>query len=196
MRKFTLLLPILLFAQLIHAQEIKFKNAQYPNGLIYPVAEFNANSDAQKNMNAKILEIVSEYESQDYCIGQYGYVQQTSFIQLHFYFNCIDMEESENKYYLFDLGDGTLCAPSKMFLDKQQENMHRYFRSRISDFYKSNGKDPLPAETLNQLSIDDFRVQLTEEGLLIRSTTLENWSTQDLSVSWSDLRPYLKTTFI
>ena len=196
MRKITLLLPILLFAQLIHAQEIKFKNAQYQNGLIYPVAEFAANAEAQKTMNAKILEIVSEYETQDYCIGQYGYVQQTSFIQLHFYFNCIDLDESQNKYYLFDLGDGTICPPSKMFLDKQKENMQRYFRSRISDFYKNNGKDPLPMETLNQLFIDDFMVQLTEEGLLIRSTTLENWGTQDLSISWSDLRPYLKTTFI
>lgn len=147
-------------------------------------------------MNDLILGIVSGYESQDYCIGQYGFVQQTGFIQLHFYFNCIDMAESKSEYYLFDLGDGKICPPSKIFLDKQKENVQRYFRSRISDFYAKNGKEPLATETLNQLFIDQFTVQFSEDGLLIRSSTLENWGTQDLVISWADLRPYLKTTFI
>jgi uncharacterized protein with GYD domain len=196
MRKISLLIPILLFAHSLNAQEITFKDARYPNGLLYPIATIKENPEAQKALNEKILSIVSEYESQDYCIGQYGFVQQTSFIQLHFYFNCIDMDESKNAYYLFDLGDGQLCAPSKLFLDKQKENVQRYFRSRVSDFYLKNGKEPLPTETLNQLIIDQFTVQLSEEGLLIRSTTLENWGTQDLVITWLDLRPYLKTTFI
>ncbi len=196
MRKISLLLPILLFAQSFHAQEITFTDARYSNGLLYPIATIKANPDAQKAMNEQILKIVSVYESQDYCIGQYGFVQQTGYIQLHFYFNCMDMDESQNMYYLFDLGNGQLCTTSEMFLDNQKEKLHRYLRSLVSDFYANNGKEPLQEEVLNQLSIDQFTVQLSEEGLMIRSTKLENWGTQDLVITWLDLRPYLKTTFI
>lgn len=196
MQRIRLILPLVLIAQFACAQEIKFTDAHAQNGLLYPVASIKGNSDAEKTMNENILRITSEFDTQDFCIGQYGFVQQANFIQLHFYFNCMDMEESQNAYYLFDLGDGKICLPSTMFLDKQKDNIQRYFRTRITDFYATNGKDPIPSETLEQLTIDDFTVLLTEDGLSIRSSMLENWGDRALAISWLDLRPYLKTTFI
>lgn len=196
MDKTLTLLALLLFSQLATAQEVKFTDGQYQNGLTYPIAEYSVSSEAETILNNNILHIVSNYENQDYCIGQYGYVQQTSFIQLHFYFNCMDMDESKNEFYLFSLADGEPCPTSKIFLDKQRKRYRPFFRERIASHYTENGKEAPSDEVMKSLSIDDYIVKLLEKGIEISLPNDENWPSTNLIISWVEIQPFLKTNFI
>ncbi|MCJ8289051.1 MAG: hypothetical protein HRT58_06510 [Crocinitomicaceae bacterium] len=196
MDKTLTLLALLLFSQLATAQEVKFTDGQYQNGLTYPIAEYSVSSEAETTLNNNILNIVSNYEEQDYCIGQYGYVQQTRFIQLHFYFNCMDMDESKNEFYLFSLDDGEPCPTSEMFLDKQKKHYRPFFSERIVSHYTENGKEAPSDELMKSLSIDDYIVKLLEKGIEISLPNDENWPSTNLIVSWVEIQPFLKTNFI
>ncbi len=196
MEKKIILLPLLLLIQFVSAQDVKFTDGYYTNGLSYPIATFRANTQTQENLNNHILKICSEYESQDYCIGQYGFVQQTIYIQLHFYFNCIDMPESKNEYHLFDLSTGDPCLPSAMFLEKQMKKFKSFFRTKIAEQYTANGRSAPEIEVLDALTIDDFMVQLSDVGIEVRSDSLIGWDDMLLKISWIEIRQYLKTTFI
>lgn len=189
-------LPFLLVFQLAFSQEVKFTNGQFPNELIYPIVSLTGNPDAEKTLNENILSIVSEYENQDYCIGQYGYVQQTNFLQIQFYFNCIDMDESKNEIYLFSLANGQPCPPSEMFVDNQRKKYREFFRNKIASHFTENGKETPSNEFLESLTIDDCTIQLLEDGIEISLSTDANWPAKNLMLTWIEIRPYLKTTFI
>lgn len=194
-KKLILLLLLLVF-QWTLAQEVKFKDGQFSNGLIYPIADFNGSADAEKKLNENILSIVSEYEQQDYCIGQYGFVQQTNYIQLHFYFNCIDLDESKNEFHLFSLENGEPCQPSAMFLEKEQKKFREYFKQKISTHYTDNNVNLPSSDFMESLSLDDCKVKLLEGGMEISLPNEQNWPAKNLVITWTEIRPFLKTTFI
>lgn len=196
MEKRLILLPLLFVFQFVLAQQVKFTDGQYPNGLTYPIVNFSGNTDAEKNLNENILSIVSEYETQDFCIGQFGYVQQTNFLQLNFYFNCIDMDESKNEFHLFSLENGQPCPPSEMFLDKERKRFREYFRTKITTHFTENGKEQPSSEYMESMSIDDCIVQLLEDGIEVSLPSNENWPAKNLVISWNEIRPFLKSIFI
>jgi hypothetical protein len=190
MRLTTLLLLTLLTLNVAHAQNVRFSNSAFDNGLTYPVADYSGHPEGKKKLNENILEIVSKYEDQDYCISQYGYVQHNKFIQLNFYFNCIDLDESERVSYLFSLTDGELCPPSKLFSEDIERSL-AFFREKISAHYVEHGKEA-PSEFIKELSIDDCSVNLLEEGLEVSLESQEDWPEKDLIITWGELSPYLK----
>ncbi|MFK7786527.1 MAG: hypothetical protein AB8B56_15510 [Crocinitomicaceae bacterium] len=196
MDKKIILLPLLFIFQIVSAQEVNFSERAYDNGLTYPVAQFTGNADAEKSLNENILKIISTYEDQDFCIGEYGYVQRTSFIQLNFYFNCIDMDESKSESHLFSLSDGEVCPPSEMFLEGKEKLFRTFFGKKVSAHYIQNGKEAPSSEVMNELTIDDCETLLLEEGIQISIASKEDWPEDDLLIKWSELRPYLKTIFI
>lgn len=196
MDKKLLLLPLLFVFQIVTAQEVKFSEGNYDNGLIYPIADFTGNVDAKNALNENIIEIVSEYQEQDYCVGQYGFVQRTSFIQLNFYFNCIDMDKSKSESHLFDLSNGEVCPPSEMFLKKTEKKYRAFFHKKVSAHYTQNGKTMPTTDFMNNLSIDDCDVILLEEGLEISLDSQKDWPEEKLLITWEEIRPFLKTIFI
>lgn len=196
MDKKIILLPLLFAFQIVTAQEVRFSERAFDNGLNYPVVDFSGNVDAKNALNENILEIVSKYENQEFCIGEYGFVQRTSFIQLNFYFNCIDMEVSKSESHLFDLSSGEICPPSTMFLKKEEKKYHAFLHKKISAHYVQNGKEVPTNEFLSKLSIDDCNVTLLEEGIEVSINAKEDWPENDLLIKWGELRPFLKTIFI
>jgi hypothetical protein len=196
MDKKLLLLPLLLVFQLVNAQEVKFSERAFDNGLTYPVAQFTGNEDAESTLNENIIEIVSKYEDQAFCVGNYGFVQRTSFIQLSFYFNCVDLDESQKETHLFSLSDGELCPPSEMFLEEKEKLYRAFFQKKLSAHYASSGKELPKSELFENITIDDCEVLLLEEGVKISLTSEENWPEEDFILTWNELRPYLKTIFI
>lgn len=172
------------------AQNIRFSNGAFDNGLIYPIAQYSGHEDAVKVLNANILEIVSIYKDQDYCIGQHGFVQHNNFVQLNFYFNCIDFDESKTESHLFSLESGEKCVPSEMFAETS-EHHDGYFRERIKSHYADNGIE-VPEEFIDGLTIDDCNVNLLEKGFEISLNQREDWPAENLLITWSELSPYLK----
>ena len=192
-----IILLIFLFAfQFANAQEVRFKNGQLDNTLVYPIVSLVGNPEAEKTLNQHILDIVSEYNTQEYCIGQYGYVQKTNFIQLNFYFNCIDLDESVTAYYLFNLSNGELCPPSEMLLDKEKKRFTKLLHERIASHLTDVGTEEPSKELIEAIEIDDCAVKLAEEGMEITIDSYESWPKEALIISWNDLRPFLKSTFL
>ena len=190
--KNTIALFLLLFtAQTLIAQNVRFSNGAFDNGLMYPIGDYAGEVDAKKAFNANILEIVSEYKDQDYCISQYGFVQHNKFIQLNFYFNCIDMDESKTESYLFNLSNGEICLPSEM-ISEDKKSFQTFLEKKISSHYTQNGKDAPTDEFLNELSFDTLNVNLLEKGLEISLDTHEDWPETSLLIAWSEISPYLK----
>ena len=177
--------------QTVFSQNVRFSNGTLENGLSYPIAEFSGDEVAKKTLNQNILEIVSVYKDQDYCISQHGFVQHNNFIQINFYFNCIDLDQSKTESHLFNLSDGETCLPSEMF--SKEENGHNGFlHQKISNHYAENGKEAPSNEFMNTLTIDDCEVNLLKAGLEISLTSQEEWPDANLLIPWSELRPYLK----
>ena len=172
------------------AQNVRFSNAAFDNGLIYPVAEYSGNPESVKKFNENILSIVSIYEHQDYCISQNGFVQHNNFIQLNFYFNCIDMESSKTESYLFSLESGEKCVPSAMFAETNDTH-NEYVQKRIIAHYTANGIEA-PEDFIKTLTIDDCDVNLLEKGIEISLKSREDWPKTNLLITWSELSPYLK----
>ena len=194
MDKKLLLFPLLFVFQMVNAQEVKFSERAFDNGLTYPLAQFTGNSDVEDALNGNILEIVTKYREQDFCVGNYGFVQRTSFIQLSFYFNCVDLDESKKETYLFSLSNGELCSPSEMFL--QEKNYRTFIQTKISEHYANSDKELPRNEFMENLTIDNCNVLLLEEGIQISLDSKEGWPQEDLILTWDELRPYLKTIFI
>lgn len=190
MKQAITLLLILFLLPVTHAQNVRFSNGALDNGLTYPIADYSGHSEAKKVLNANILEIVSKFKDQDYCISQYGFVQHNKFIQLNFYFNCIDLDESERASYLFCLSDGELSPPSKMF-SEDLKGSQSFFRNKITAYYTENGVEA-PSEYIKSLTIDDCTVNLLEKGLEITNASREDWPDKNLLISWAELSPYLK----
>jgi len=195
MDKKIILLPFLVIFQMVTAQDVKFSERAFDNGLIYPVAKFVGNADAEKALNENILAIVSKYENQDFCIGEFGYVQRTSFIQLNFYFNCIDMDKSLSESHLFNLADGEICPLSEMFMEEKEKNYRAFFHKKVVAHYSQNGKEMPSTDFMDNLSIDDCTVNLMEDGMEI-SLDSQDWPEEKLILTWNELHPFLKSIFI
>lgn len=190
--KKTIVLFFCVFAlQLVNAQNVRFTKGTFDNGLSYPIAEYIGDEEAQKRLNENILEIVSVYQDQDYCISQHGYVQHNKFIQLNFYFNCIDMERSKTESHLFSLSSGEICSPSEMIADDQKKGFEDFFQKKVTDHFTTNGKNA-PKELISELSLDDCDVNLLKKGLEISLSSYEDWPNGILLIPWNELSPYIK----
>ncbi|MDG1331224.1 MAG: hypothetical protein P8P74_02765 [Crocinitomicaceae bacterium] len=138
------------------------------------------------------MELVSVYKDQDYCISQHGFVQHNNFLQLNFYFNCIDLDESVKASYLFSLSTGEISLPSAMIDEDKSKDYNEFFKKKIASHYTKNDKEVPSSEFLNELSIDDCEVNLLEKGLEISLNLQENWPDVNLLITWSELSPYFK----
>lgn len=189
--KITLLSLLFVFQTSI-AQEVKFTEATYDNGLTYPVAEISSNADATAALNENVLKIVSEYEDQDYCISRHGFVQHNGFIQMNFYFNCIDLDESKTELHLFNLSNGQACLVSEMLQEKEEKKFEAFFQKKVSAYYTQHGKAIPDNDYMNNLSIDDCTITFKKAGLEISLESQEDWPDEVLLIRWSELSPYLK----
>lgn len=196
MKKRLILLSFLLATQLVQAQSLRFKNGQLDNGLVYPIVDVMGNPEAQKELNSAIQGIIAEYKEQDYCIGQFGYVQKANFLQLNFYFNCIDLDESKTENHFFDLSTGEACTISALFLEKQKKHYDSFFADHIVKHIIENGNDAPSDDFIDSISIEDCQVELVEEGMKINLKSYESWPNEALMISWEELRPFLKSTFL
>lgn len=190
MKKTLLLLSFFFGIYGASAQNIRFSNGTFENGLTYPIADFSGNTDAKTTMNENILKIVSIYKDQDYCISQHGFVQHNNFVQLNFYFNCIDLDESKTESHLFSMTDGEIAQPSDLF--SEDEKYQTFIRRKVSAHYAEHGKEVPESEFIDNLSINDCQVNLLKKGIELSLNSQENWPEQDLLITWSELSPYLK----
>lgn len=195
MKTLILTLVVTFASTALFAQKISFREADYDNGMKYPIVQFPSNTAVQVEINRDIEELVEGFKSQDFCIGQYGYVQKSGFLQIHIYANCIEMTSSENYYTLYDLETGKVVSISKMFKSKSMSEFNTYFREKARAFVKEKSI-PVADTVFNTMTIDDFHPVLTGDGIELKHASIESWGENKLIIKWTDIQKYLKLSYI
>jgi hypothetical protein len=195
--KYTLLFSILfLFPATYFSQIIEFRDGQLPNGMTYPLIVFNKNRTVELAVNRDIEKNIETFKERDFCIGQYGFVQKSSFLQIHIYVNCIDMIESENYYYLYDLENGEQATVTDMLNPQTEDEFNKYFRGKVKSFMSTEGIELADGESLDTYVVADLAAKLDKDGIYFSSASLLNWGDKQMFVKWTDIQSFLKITYI
>lgn len=191
----TIALLLLSFWSSAQLSEVKFREETFANGMNYPQVTIPASKPAEDSINTDIRRRISDIEKSDFCIGQYGYVQKSTHIQIHIYCNCIDFAESQNRYFFYDLESGKNVPYNNIFKAEKVEAAKQYLIERARNFATSNEKTLSPAtlEAILANSIDAFVVELTRDGLKLSIPDLED---KVLELTWVELKPFLKYHFM
>lgn len=194
----TLIALFLVFNSVAQMSEVKFREESFANGMVYPLVVIPAHKSLEDSINADILRRVSDLEASDFCIGQYGYVQKSSHLQIHLFCNCIDFKESENRYYLYNLEEGRAVAYSDLLNPKERPAAGEFLLGKIKAFASQNGINLSQDIVDNILSnnLNAMKVEMTKDGLRL-SLDAEGWKADmTCTVSWIEMKPFLKFHFI
>lgn len=185
------------FSTLSYSQmsEVKFREQSFANGMIYPQVVIPASKIAEDSINTDIRRRIADLEKSDFCIGQYGYVQKATHIQIHIYCNCIDFAESQNLYFFYDLESGKHVLYTNVFNPQQAEGAKHYIIEKVKSFAKANEITLTPSILENMLaqSLDAFEVELTRDAIRLMHS---DFGDKRLELTWLELKPYLKYHFM
>jgi hypothetical protein len=194
-------LVLLFFASSAAAQlkEVRFNDATFENGMTYPQLEIAGDPVHQDSINADLRLKLKDLEAAEFCIGQYGYVQKSTHLQIHIFCNCIDFSESVNRYYLYNLEEGRSVPYSDLINPQEKDAATAFLSGKMTEFTAQN--DITLSETalsnIQKLNLDGMQVEMTRDGLNIQMRVDEGWdATKILKVSWVELKSFLKYHFI
>ncbi len=197
MRLITLLCAVLMTGSLVAQQNIKFHDKTFDNGLKYPEVEIvKGSDDAELAINKRIMEEIIDLKAQDFCVGDFGFVQKGMHIQVLLYCNCIDMAKSENRYLFFNFDTGEEVPSYYIFDEKRRDEALRYIRSELNKFEApAESKEEFDAipEEFGWVDID---LRLTIDGIEIRPINSEKCEKAPMRIDWNDIRSLLKYSFI
>ena len=100
---------------------VQFRESSFENGMLYPQVVMPGQQEHEQNINEDILNRISDLEKNDFCIGQYGYVQKSSHLQIHIFCSCIEFEGNVNRYLLYNIEEGTAVPYSDMLNIKMKK---------------------------------------------------------------------------
>ncbi len=198
--KKILTLTLLFFSTCNFAQlsEVKFREETFANGMNYPQVIIPANKAHEDSINADFRRRIADLEASDFCIGQYGYVQKSTHLQIHLFCNCIDFSESQNRYFLYNLEEGRAVPYSDLLNPKEKGPASEYILGKVRGFATEKGI-ALPEEAVQSISdqtLDAFKVEMTKDGIKVWMPDVQGWGEQPLNMTWIELKPFLKYHFI
>lgn len=177
--------------------QIKLLPKNFENGYKYPHVVLASNQSHEDSINKRIQERIADLKASDFCIGEYGYVQKGSHIEIHLVCNCIDMSESEHRYIFFNIETGENATRSDLFADKEQDKALILVRKKIAG-YKAN--DAGCSDDFKKIPEDasyaDFDIRLYKDGIEIRPKDSKNCNSNTLRISWIELSSHLRYNFI
>jgi len=197
MRLLTLFAGLILTGSLFAQQKIKYHDKIFDNGLKYPKVELvNGDDEAEDTINKRILAEVIDLKSQDFCVGDYGFVQKGMHVQILLYCNCIDMAQSENRYLFFNFETGLEAPTNNIFDEKRKDETLRYIRSEMSKFTPPEACKEEFDKIPEDFDWSDIDLRLSMEGLEVRPVNSTKCEKAPLRIAWNDVRSLLKYSFI
>lgn len=173
--------------------QVKFIGESFENGFRYPRAVFEAEKSIEDSLNKTIRSRIADLEKSDFCIGEFGYVQKGSHLQLHLMCNCIDMANSELRYIFFDLATGNEVAQSEFFEPKAREKALSIIQQKIKSYSTQNTAcSVLYAEMQESISFDKMDIRLAKDGIEVRPFNSEDCERFPVKVSYMELSECLK----
>lgn len=193
---FTLLtlMTVNSFAQI---KRVKFIDATFENGMLYPIAQIPGSDDIASKMNADILINIQDLKDADFCIGQYGFVQKGSHIQIHLFCNCIDFKESQNRYFLYNIETGENVKNSDILTPNKKKAASKYLKEMTDNHIKLNNLsiDPAALKLIVSDNIDAFKVTFKRDGMDLWLLN-DKWGDKPMSITWGAMRSFMKYSFL
>ena len=182
------------FSQL---DQIKFKESTFENGMLYPVAVLSNFKIAEDKINKHLLSQIDDLKNADFCIGNYGYVQKGAHLQIHIFCNCIDFDESQNRYYLYNTETGDNVQYSDLLNPQRKKDAVAILQTKVKTFSSINPIE-LSTEDLKLIedkNLDAFKIVFKREGmdLWLKSA---NWGEKPLYLTWPQMRSVLKYSYL
>lgn len=192
MKNLSLLLIALLAFFSVKSQ-IKFIPQEYGNGFKYPKAVYETEPAIEDSVNKIIHSKVSDLESSDFCVGDYGYVQKGSHLQILFMCNCIDMAQTEFRYTLINLSTGKEVPFKDVFEEKSQSKALDVLRKAVMNKSSANADcNTLLKSKGEEINWDDMNLRLSKDGIEIRPANAPACEPFPIKVPYSEFSEYLK----
>ena len=194
---FTILAVMTLFVASAQMEKVKFKEATFENGMLYPIAIVTANPAIAEKINKHLLSQIEDLKNADFCIGQYGYVQKGMHLQIHIFCNCIDFDESQNRYFLYNVETGDNVPYVDIFEPKKVKSATSIIQDKTKAFAIENSiklsEEEIKAIESNNL--DAFKVTFKRDGLDLWLNSA-SWGDKPMFITWGELRSVMKYSFI
>lgn len=196
MKGSLLITYVVLLASSLNAQ-IKFKTLEYANGLKYPEAVFVNEPAIQDSVNKIIKQKIGDLEQSDFCVGDFGYVQKGSHLQIHFMCNCIDMAATEHRYAFINLSSGMEVNFDDIFLDKTKSKALSVIQASIREKHSGLQESCKArfASLLENPSWSDLSLRLHKDGIQVRPLNCSDCESTPIFVSYNELTEYFKYQF-
>lgn len=198
--KFITLFTILLTVTSLQAQfsEVQFREQHYDNGMTYPEIVIPGEQTHSDSINADLQRRIYDLKESDFCIGQYGYVQKSTHLQVHIFCNCIDFEESQNRFFLYNIEEGASVPYSDLFDPKKVKDAGKFLADQTKAYCVKKGIT-LSEDKITEIAntnLDAFKTEMTKSGVNLWLEDIEAWGKEPFQIPWTSLKPYLKYHFI
>lgn len=200
----TMLKPLILLFLIASASacfsqlsEVKFTEKSFENGMAYPQLVISDKA-LQDSINANIETQISDLKQSDFCIGQYGYVQKRTHLQIHIFCNCIEFSSPQNRYLFYNLTNGKHVPYSDITDPLKANELNSMIITKSNAFLSKKGitMSAQITQEIESYGIDAFQVVMQRGGLDLWLPNLEGWGVEPLSISWVELSPFLKYQFM
>jgi hypothetical protein len=196
MRQLVFSILCLFFSVQLHAQ-VKFTSLEFANGLKYPNAVFTAEPAIQDSINKIIKARVADLEPSDFCVGDFGYVQKGSHLQIHMMCNCIDMASTEHRYIFINLTTGLEVPFEDIFEDKVRERALAIISRSIANRSLANDACNEQFNSLGTVPTwEQLSIRLSKDGIEIRPANTDLCEVKPVKVTYAELSEYFKYKFL
>lgn len=182
------------FAQL---SEVKFTEKSFENGMTYPQLAISDKA-LQDSINSNIELRIADLKESDFCIGQYGYVQKRTHLQINLFCTCIEFDDPQNRYFFYNLVSGKPVPYSDITEPKTSKKLNALLIEKAK-LHLTNKMGTLSLESqakIEENGIDAFQVVMQRGGLDLWLTEEQTWGEKPLFISWVELTPFLKYQFM
>ena len=177
--------------------QVKLQPKTFDNGFKYPHVELSSNKSIEDSINNQILANIADLKASDFCIGEYGFVQKGIHIEILMFCTCIDLDDSEHRYLLFNTETGEQVEHVDLFDPKQTDKALALLNKKIQAYQASDENCKSDFSSLNADSgFEDFHLRMYKDGIEIRPLNSVNCEKTPLRVTWTEMSTLLRHKYI
>lgn len=186
--KATLFLITLVVSTIGYSQKVQVRSLQLDNGQSYPELFGTGHPDIEEKMNSTILKLVDSLKNAEMCIGDFGYVYRSPYLQIHLFHNCDYQWDNTHVYYNFWTPTGDVFDPTSMFLPEKKEKLNKEIFSRLVQNKTSSCHGYNEGDDL----LDTATIIFHQNGLQFELKEKKDCPAASAILSWTDLAEFMK----
>lgn len=175
-------------ASICFAQKAQVRSLQLDNGQSYPEVYGTGHPEVEARMNDVIHHLVDSLKSAEFCIGDFGYVYKSPYLQIHLFHNCDYQWDNTHVYFNFWTPTGATFNPTSMFLPEKKDKLNQEIYKRLVQ----NKTSSCHGFTENDNLVDMATIIFHQNGLQFELKENASCPPASAILSWTDLMEYMK----